>query len=331
MRTIKTSKSKHYANEFTSVDQIAQYTYDLYGRRIQKTVNGIVTNFLWDEDNISLELNENNQPIRRYVYGVGMDNVEGHFEYAEATSNPFATDKKGWYTYIKDQVGTIYKTFSHGTSQVVNTRAFDTFGNLISQSGTSKSPLGFQSKYLDPESGLYYFYHRYYSPSLGRFTTEDPIGLNGGNNMFSFVKNNPLNLNDKYGLICIINERITALLSVGPISSYIGGVTLRNEAWRESQATGLSGQIDGAQDAWRHCYWSCRMAQEIGVIDALLIGGIHEECNKQKCEIKKMDMHNNYIGLKSALHGSNDCKLNCWAALIYGNLQTSPPLAFDGL
>jgi len=191
---------EHYANEFTSVNQIAQYTYDLYGRRIQKTVNGIVTNFLWDEDNISLELNENHQPIRRYVYGVGMDNVEGHFEYSEATSNPFATDKKGWYTYIKDQVGTIYKTFSHGTSQVVNSRAYDTFGNLISQSGTSKSPLGFQSKYLDPESGLYYFYHRYYSPSLGRFTTEDPIGIDGGLNFFNFVTNNPINLTDPSGL-----------------------------------------------------------------------------------------------------------------------------------
>jgi len=190
---------EHYANEFTSVNQIAQYTYDLYGRRIQKTVNGIVTNFLWDEDNISLEYTDNNQPIRRYVYGVGMDNVEGHFEYLEATSNPFATDHRGWYTYIKDQVGTIYKTFSH-ERQVVNSRVYNTFGNLISQSGTPKSPLGFQSKYLDTESGLYYFYHRYYSPSLGRFTTEDPIGLNGGFDMYVFVGNNSVNKIDHYGL-----------------------------------------------------------------------------------------------------------------------------------
>jgi len=176
------------------------YFYDLYGRRIQKTVNGIVTNFLWDEDNISLELNENHQPIRRYVYGVGMDNVEGHFEYAEATSNPFATDKKGWYTYIKDQVGTIYKTFSHERQVGSSTKTFDVFGNLINQSGSSKSPLGFQSKYLDPESGLYYFYHRYYSPSLGRFFTEDPLGLKDGTNMFLFAMSNPLKNTDMYGL-----------------------------------------------------------------------------------------------------------------------------------
>jgi len=40
------------------------YFYNLYGRRIQKTVNGIVTNFLWDEDNISLEYTDNNQPCQ---------------------------------------------------------------------------------------------------------------------------------------------------------------------------------------------------------------------------------------------------------------------------
>jgi len=104
---------EHYANEFTSVDQIAQYTYDLYGRRrIQKTVNGIVTNFLWDEDNISLEYTDNNQPIRRYFTALGIDSFEGHLEYSEAPSNPFGTDHRGWYTYIKDQVGTVYKTIS---------------------------------------------------------------------------------------------------------------------------------------------------------------------------------------------------------------------------
>ena len=200
MKALQYYRLKSIANIINKLDPANTYTYDLYGRRIRKTVNGMVTNFLWDEDNISLELNENNQPIRRYVYGVGMDNVEGHFEYAEATSNPFATDKKGWYTYIKDQVGTIYKTFSHGTSQVVNSRAYDTFGNLISQSGTSKSPLGFQSKYFDQESGLYYFYNRYYSSNIGRFITGDPLGPEFDTNLYRFVWNNPISTTDPMGL-----------------------------------------------------------------------------------------------------------------------------------
>lgn len=143
----------------------------------------------------------NFQSNRRYFTALGIDAFEGHLEYSEAPSNPFVTDRRGWYTYIKDQVGTITKTYSHGNSQVVNTRAYDTFGNLISHTDTSKGNLGFQSKYLDPESGLYYFYHRYYSPSLGRFTTEDPIGIKGGLNMNAFVRHNPMNNTDYYGLV----------------------------------------------------------------------------------------------------------------------------------
>ena len=178
---------------------VAKYTYDIYGRRIKKTVNNEVTHFLWEDDNIGLELNGSMQPVRRYVYGVGMDSAEGHFEYAENPSNPFSLDKKGWYSYVKDQVGTIYKTYNHYTQQT-STTTYDSFGNTLNQSGTPKGNLGFQSKYKDPESGLYYYYHRYYNPHNGRFLNEDPIGLNGGLNLYGFVHNDPINYLDPFGL-----------------------------------------------------------------------------------------------------------------------------------
>ncbi len=61
----------------------------------------------------------------------------------------------------------------------------------------------FQSKYYDTESGLYYYYHRYYDPKSGRFITEDPIGIAGGLNLYRFVNNNPVNYVDPRGLWCI--------------------------------------------------------------------------------------------------------------------------------
>ncbi|MEN8154350.1 MAG: RHS repeat-associated core domain-containing protein, partial [Acidobacteriota bacterium] len=55
----------------------------------------------------------------------------------------------------------------------------DVFGNVVSQTGNSTGNLGFQSKYFDEETGMNYYYHRYYKPDLGRFLNEDPIGLSG--------------------------------------------------------------------------------------------------------------------------------------------------------
>lgn len=195
-------KYEHYPTDISPADVVATYTYDIYGKRLHKVVNGTVTHFFWEGDNLSLELDVNNQPVRRYLYGMGKDSVEAHIEFSEAPSNPFDYSQQGWYSYIKDQVGTIYKVYSHQQQQVADSRTYDVFGNLITQTGTTPGRLGFQSKYLDPESGLYYFYHRYYHPTNGRFINEDPMGLNGGINLFDFVKNDSLNYLDPFGLKC---------------------------------------------------------------------------------------------------------------------------------
>lgn len=44
-----------------------------------------------------------------------------------------------------------------------------------------------QGQYEDAETGLYYNRHRYYDPSSGNYISQDPIGLNGGINLYSYV------------------------------------------------------------------------------------------------------------------------------------------------
>ncbi|ECI6491255.1 RHS repeat-associated core domain-containing protein [Salmonella enterica subsp. enterica] len=41
-------------------------------------------------------------------------------------------------------------------------------------------PVGMQGQHYDEESGLCYNRYRYYDPETGRYITQDPIGLKGG-------------------------------------------------------------------------------------------------------------------------------------------------------
>ena len=201
---------EHRASDIAPIDIAAAYKYDIFGRRLQKNVNNVITNFFWEGDTLAYELNEQYQPVRKYLTtGLAMDDYEGHLEYSETTDWSRIFDHQycqGWYSYMRDQVGTIYKVYDHRNHQVADARAYDTFGNLVNQSGTTKTPLGFQGKYYDQESGLNYFYHRYYNPALGRFISEDPIGLEGGLNIFVFALNDPIELSDKFGLNSWSNE-----------------------------------------------------------------------------------------------------------------------------
>ena len=51
-----------------------------------------------------------------------------------------------------------------------------------------------------PETGLNQNYYRDYDPTLGRYTTPDPMGIEGGLNPYSYVSNNPLTNIDPLGL-----------------------------------------------------------------------------------------------------------------------------------
>jgi RHS repeat-associated protein len=79
---------------------------------------------------------------------------------------------------------------------------FDAFGNTVAQSGTLADAFAyrFSTKYLDDETGLYYYEYRYYSPQLGRWASRDPMEEDGGLLLYGFVINDPINEMDLIGL-----------------------------------------------------------------------------------------------------------------------------------
>ncbi|WP_279905440.1 MULTISPECIES: RHS repeat-associated core domain-containing protein, partial [unclassified Pseudomonas] len=75
----------------------------------------------------------------------------------------------------------------------------DDWGAIDHEQGETNQPIRFQGQYRDEESGLYYNRYRYYAPELGRYVTQDPIGLLGGNNPYLYPVN-PAQILDVLGL-----------------------------------------------------------------------------------------------------------------------------------
>ncbi|WP_323054272.1 RHS repeat-associated core domain-containing protein [Rodentibacter caecimuris] len=82
---------------------------------------------------------------------------------------------------------------------------YDAWGGLhydrhLAQQNQGHQPFRLQNQYVDQETGLHYNFLRYYEPMTGRFITQDPIGLLGGDNLYQFAPNvqawvDPLGLN----------------------------------------------------------------------------------------------------------------------------------------
>lgn len=91
-------------------------------------------------------------------------------------------------------------------------------------------------------------------------------------------------------------EKASVVWHVGALAGY-RGQKIGEEALKAAQETGLQGLHNGPGDAWRHCYWNCRMTQEIGRDDASFIAENHEEqADNNPVAEHMMDSWNNQVG-----------------------------------
>ncbi|MBI5592932.1 MAG: RHS domain-containing protein [Deltaproteobacteria bacterium] len=104
----------------------------------------------------------------------------------------------GTYYFINDHLGTPRQLVT-ATGTIAWQAAYLPFGKAQIQTETVKNNLRFPGQYFDDETGLHYNWNRFYDPETGRYVTADPIGLDGGMNLYGYVDSNPVNLIDPSG------------------------------------------------------------------------------------------------------------------------------------
>ncbi|MEW6412449.1 MAG: RHS repeat-associated core domain-containing protein [Candidatus Zixiibacteriota bacterium] len=88
-----------------------------------------------------------------------------------------------------------------GAKDIVWSSDYYPFGSLYDEQVVQSNELRFPGQYHDRESDLYYNWHRYYEPELGRYITPDPLGLGAGDvNLYRYVWNSPHSFVDPWGL-----------------------------------------------------------------------------------------------------------------------------------
>ncbi|MEI6515844.1 MAG: RHS repeat-associated core domain-containing protein [bacterium] len=154
----------------------ARYKYDYMSRRCQKIAAGVTNDFQYDGWNLVSEIsNDGSQAItNRYVWGT---DLSGSLQGAGGIGGLLSVTRNGETYYpLCDANGNI-TDYIDASGAVVAHREFDAYGNTVAAWGALVHELHFwfSSKYLDEETGFYYYGHRYFMPEIGRWCSRDPI------------------------------------------------------------------------------------------------------------------------------------------------------------
>jgi len=187
------------------------FTYDPFGRRASKTVNGVKTTFFYDGDDLLMEGNgDGSQATARYLYGPGIDEP---LEMKRGTTTSY---------YSADGLGSIAH-LTNASGNIAERYTYEVFGKLTikNASGTElpTSALGnrftFTGREWDSETGLYFHRTRYRSPKTGSFLSRDPLGYLPDVNLYRYVKNNPLSFIDPFGEnLVVLGGGVVAIVDV---------------------------------------------------------------------------------------------------------------------
>ncbi|MCC7495825.1 MAG: RHS repeat-associated core domain-containing protein, partial [Fimbriimonadaceae bacterium] len=222
------------------------------------------------------------------------------------------------------------------TGDVTANRLFDAWGNELTNGDFN--PRGYRAKYgyyTDEETGLVALAYRYYEPGVGRFLNRDPIGYEGGVNVYGYAGNTCVHGRDSLGLLLWLPDQTWGPLPSTLDDCFAFGYSARFPAkeFAEQLARRFGMPTAGLGDIFdsiRHCTWMCLITRRHGRTCAELVGGFHELDNlcmvsqtpwDIRLEHGNMDFHNNAIGRLVGEHYVGSCQEGCLAAGRLGHFR----------
>ncbi|KVK85723.1 hypothetical protein WS90_00550 [Burkholderia cepacia] len=204
------------------------FEYDAFGRRIRK-FNGSYasTDFLWDGMRLVQETYHDRQgeEALTYLYEANSYVPLARIDQGKPAAND--ADARDAVYYFHNDVSGLPEELTDAGGDLVWQARYKVWGNAVQEEWVAQVPLRptatwgevsvvaptpthvprpqnlrFQGQYLDRETGLHYNTFRFYDPDIGRFITQDPIGLNGGVSLYQYASNS-LTWIDPLGLMVL--------------------------------------------------------------------------------------------------------------------------------
>ena len=202
---------------------VAEFVYNADGLRVQKTVNGVTTNYTLHGKNI---------------VHMTKGNAELHFWY-DAQNRPAIVEFNGTkYGYLYNLQGDVIGLIDSANTEVVK-YTYDAWGKPLSVTGSLANTIGYYNPFryrgyvYDVETGLYYVSSRYYDPKISRFINADDIEYLGADgsvlsyNLLAYCMNDPVNRFDVDGNWSLPNWAKIAIgaaaIAVGVIATVATG------------------------------------------------------------------------------------------------------------
>ncbi|NJO98492.1 MAG: tandem-95 repeat protein [Pleurocapsa sp. CRU_1_2] len=166
-----------------------EYEYDIFGNRIATVYNGERTEYLVDPfgyGDVVGEYDSNGNLTAEYTHGIGL------------VSRTDSSSVAAYYDF--NATGSAVGLTGTG-GEVLNRYGYLPYGESLFESESIVNPFEFVGQWgiMEEANGLDFMRARYYLPSEGRFLNTDPIGIQGGLNLYAYTINSPTNFIDPTG------------------------------------------------------------------------------------------------------------------------------------